>query len=110
MGPAPELLRTDPKRFAAEARILASTERKLAAEPNRAAVERSKLEAAARRMAVAAHELATHNVIRRGLSTSAVDHVLASRMVNVKRLMAVPSLTSPSPRPSGFGIKKVVAT
>ncbi len=37
-GPAPELLRTDPKRFAAERRILATVDRRVSTEPNHAAL------------------------------------------------------------------------
>src|SRR5262249_54417518 len=52
-GPAPEMLRTAPKRFFAEARELAAVEKRIAAIPNRRALARKRLEAAEKRIAAA---------------------------------------------------------
>ena len=87
-GPAPELLRTDPMRFAAERRILATVDRRVSTEPNHAAVLRRRLVAAEKRMAVAASKLTAHDVTATGSSTSAVDLVLGSGLVTVKRTIA----------------------
>ena len=85
-GPAPALLQANSKRFAAERRILEAVDRKLATEANYRATERRRLEAAEKKMAAAAQKLAAPEV--KGPSTSAVDHVLGSGAVTVKKAIA----------------------
>ncbi len=85
-GPATALQSAQPKRFAA-------LQRQLAADMKRFAAERSKLTAAqrfaqAKRVAALEKRLATNTRLKKEFAAQAVDHVLGSGNVSVKRIAA----------------------
>jgi hypothetical protein len=111
-GAAPSLLRTDPKKYAAEMRDLAALEKRLAANPHSSAALRKHLEAAEKRMVVVDKKVAAQlardssrpTVVGRGVApdlswaqlardgrsstASAVDDLFVSGTVSVKRILA----------------------
>ena len=84
-GPATAVLSAQPKRFAA-------LERQLAAAKQQFAAEHSKLTAAQRlaqaKKVAAEKRLATNTRLKKELAAQAVDHVLGSGKVSVKRIAA----------------------
>ncbi len=87
-GPAPTLLRTDPTRFALEQKKMAAVDKRAAAVPHESAKLRKSLTAAEKKMAAVTQKLAVKPT-RNGSSTaSAVDDVLGSGTVSVKRIVA----------------------
>ncbi len=90
-GPAPELLRTAPRRFFAEARELAALEKRLAAVPKRRAVLHKRLEGAEKRMAAAVRRFTAQAVREEAPTVSAVDHLLATGTLDFTGILPTPS-------------------
>ena len=84
-GPAPELLRTNPKKFAAEKRELAAMERSIRASALRLAAEHKRQATVAKKSAAEHNKQAAQG---KGLAASAVDRLLGSGMMKVKRILA----------------------
>ena len=89
-GPAPELLRTAPGRYFAEARELAATDARLAAVPNGRVIHQEQMAAAQKTMAAAVRRLTTQAVREEGPTASAVDHLLAIGMLDFTGNSATP--------------------
>ena len=86
-GPAPEMVQTNPRKFAAEQRELAAVERKLAADTHSSAAARRRLAAAEKTMAAATRKLAAQDSSGTDPSASAVDHLLGSGAVSVTSIL-----------------------
>ena len=84
-GPSPELLRTNPRRFAAEKRELAAVERSLRASDARLAATHKRQATAGNQSAAEHNKLAAQ---AKGLAASAVDQLLGSGAMKVKRILA----------------------
>ena len=82
-GPAPTLLRTDPRRFAAEARDLARIDRKQAADPHESAAIRRSLVAAAKKMAAVADKVDAETARGSSPTAFAVDGVPTASAVDL---------------------------
>jgi hypothetical protein len=90
-GPAPELLRTAPSRYFAEARELAATDARLAAVPDRRVIQQERMAVAEKSIAAAVQRLTAQAVRGEGPSASAVDHLLAIGMLDFTENSPTPS-------------------
>ena len=90
-GPAPEMLRTAPRRFFAEARELAALEKRLAAVPNRRIALHKRLAAAEKRLAAAVRRLTAQAVREEAPAVKAVDQLLASGTLDFTGILPTPS-------------------
>jgi hypothetical protein len=88
-GPAPQMLRTNAARFAAELKQLAALEKQWKAHPHSSAAARRRLAAAEKRMAALARRLAAQVTGDSRPSASAVDQLLSFDPVSVKQLLAM---------------------
>jgi hypothetical protein len=88
-GPAPQMLRANPARFAAELKQLAAHEKRWKAQSHSSAAARRRLAAAEKRMAALARRLAAQAARDSRPSASAVDQLLSFDPLSVKTLLAM---------------------
>src|SRR5262249_29838365 len=88
-GPAPQMLRTNPARFAAELTELAAREKRWKANSHSSAAARRRLAAAEKRMAAEARRLAAQDDGDSRPSASAGDQLLSFVPVSVESLLAM---------------------
>ena len=86
-GPAPELLRNDPKKFRVEEKQFVAFERRLAAETRKAAAKHNHLAAAQKKLAAQHNQSAAQLARSNGMSVSAVDQLLGSEMMSVSGIV-----------------------
>jgi hypothetical protein len=88
-GPNPAMLRSQPQKFAAEQKLLIAAQKKMAAEANRVDSARKHFGTMAKRSAAAAQKKAKALAQRPKVAhVSAVDHLLHSGGVSVKKIVA----------------------
>jgi hypothetical protein len=87
-GPAPEMLRADPKKYAVEDQRMEAFVRTLTGTPHRMAVTRKRLAAEAKKMVEVSARVAAQVARGDGPEAAAVDHLLGAGKVNVTGILA----------------------